>query len=278
MTFANPAGLLLLGLVIPVLLLHILKPQRDSVDVSSVYLWQGLAAPVSAARPWQRLRPSLLLLLQLLVVVGLALTVARPVRLTDALVAEHTVFIIDASGSMAAKDGDPDRLASAIKEAKSLRDEVPDGGLASVVVASARSDVLRVLLLDSRVPTGVDAAVKDGFVTLTGGVDRQYQRDAATFVAGNVPGVTGVDNQIHLTGPATGDVDTQEAIRRAFARDARLADDDLVVVAWNGTATLLGPVHSVAERDAAVAAAWTAPGVINVDDRLTVIHDPLLEE
>ena len=144
--------------------------------------------------------------------------------------------------------------------------------------ADLRGDVLRVLLLDSRVPTGVDAAVKDGFVTLTGGVDRQYQRDAATFVAGNVPGVTGVDNQIHLTGPATGDVDTQEAIRSAFARDARLADDDLVVVAWNGTATLLGPVHSVAERDAAVAAAWTAPGVITVDDRLTVIHDPLLEE
>ena len=142
MTFANPAGLLLLGLVIPVLLLHILKPQRDSVDVSSVYLWQGLAAPVSAARPWQKLRPSLLLLLQLLVVVGLALTVARPVRLTDSLVAEHTVFIIDASGSMAAKDGDPDRLASAIDEAKQLRDEVPDGGLVSVVVASARPDVL----------------------------------------------------------------------------------------------------------------------------------------
>ena len=142
MTFANPAGLLLLGLWIPVLLLHVLKPQRDSVDVSSVYLWQGLAAPVSAARPWQRLRPSLLLLLQLLVVAGLALAVARPVRLTEALVAEHTVFIVDASGSMAARDGDPDRLADALDEARHLRDELPDGGLASVVVASTRPDVL----------------------------------------------------------------------------------------------------------------------------------------
>jgi hypothetical protein len=141
-TFANPAGLLLLGLVLPVLLLHVLKPQRDRVDVSSVYLWKGLAAPVSAARPWQRLRPSLLLFLQLLVVVGLALTVARPVRLTDAIVAEHTVFVIDASGSMAARDGEPDRLADALDTARRLRSELPDGGMASIVAATSRPDVL----------------------------------------------------------------------------------------------------------------------------------------
>ena len=47
---------------------------------------------MSAARPWQRLRPSLLLLLQLLAVAGLALAAARPVRLTDARVADHTVL------------------------------------------------------------------------------------------------------------------------------------------------------------------------------------------
>ena len=142
MTFANPAGLWLLGLVVPVLLLHVLKPQRDSVDVSSVYLWKGLAAPVSAARPWQKLRMSWLLLLQLLVVVGLAVAVARPVRLTESVVAEHTVFIVDASGSMGARDGDPSRLDSALREARRLRDEMPAGGLASIVVANAHPDVL----------------------------------------------------------------------------------------------------------------------------------------
>lgn len=167
MTFANPAGLLLLGLVVPVLLLHVLKPQRDSVDVSSVYLWKGLAAPVSAARPWQRLRPSLLLLLQLLVVVGLALAVARPVRLTQSLVAEHTVFIIDASGSMAARDGDPDRLADALDEARRLRSELPDGGLASVVVAAARPDVLLTASTDRQ---AFDDAL-DEIGTTPGGAD-----------------------------------------------------------------------------------------------------------
>ncbi|MBN2623515.1 MAG: VWA domain-containing protein, partial [Acidimicrobiales bacterium] len=142
MTLANPAGLWLALLALPVLALHILRPRRDEVEVSSVYLWRGVEATVSAARPWQRLRPSLLLALQLLVVAGLALAVARPVRLTDAPVADHTVYIIDASGSMAARDGDPDRLSAAKAEARRLRGEIPAGGVASIVVADARPRVV----------------------------------------------------------------------------------------------------------------------------------------
>jgi osmotically-inducible protein OsmY len=137
--------------------------------------------------------------------------------------------------------------------------------------ADLRGDVLRALLLDSHLSTGLDATVKDGHVTLTGAVDWQYQRTEAVFVAGNVPGVTGVDDQIRLNRPPAGDAGTEQAIRNAFVRDARLTADDLVVVTSNGIATLMGTVHSLAERDAAVATAWTASGVITVDDRLTVI-------
>jgi hypothetical protein len=136
-TFAHPAALWLGLLALPVLLLHVLRPRRQQVTVSSTYLWRSLATPVSAASPWQRLRPSALLVLQLLAVLLLALAAARPVRVTDAPLAEHTVFIIDASGSMAATDGDPDRLADAKAEARDLRDELPAGGRASVVIASA---------------------------------------------------------------------------------------------------------------------------------------------
>ena len=137
MSFAHPAALWLGLLTVPVVLLHILRPRRQEVTVSSTYLWRSLATPVSAASPWQRLRPSVLLVLQLLAVVLLAIAAARPVRVTDAPLAEHTVFIVDASGSMAAADGDPDRLADAKDEARNLRDELPAGGRASVVVASA---------------------------------------------------------------------------------------------------------------------------------------------
>ena len=91
MSFAAPAGLALLALAIPIVLLHILRPRRPEVVVGSTYLWKPLAEPVSAASPWQRLRPSVLLLLQLLAVMLLALAVARPVRLTAAPLARHKI-------------------------------------------------------------------------------------------------------------------------------------------------------------------------------------------
>ncbi len=142
MTFAAPAGLLLLALAAPIVLLHVLRPRRPEVVVGSTYLWQPLAQPVSAASPWQKLRPSVLLLLQLLAVILLATAVARPVRLTAAPLARHTVFIVDASGSMAALDGKPDRLAAARDQAEELHEQLPAGGLASVVLASAQPRVL----------------------------------------------------------------------------------------------------------------------------------------
>ena len=141
MSFAHPWGLALLGFVVPVVLLHVLRPRRAVATVSSTMLWRDLQQPVSAAAPWQRFRWSLLLLLQLLAVVLAAVAVADPVRLTPATLAEHTVFVVDASGSMAATDGVPDRLASAVAEAERLRDELPDGGVASIVVATDRPRV-----------------------------------------------------------------------------------------------------------------------------------------
>lgn len=135
MNFANPAGLALLGLAIPVVLTHILRPRRLPVTVSSTMLWRRLERPVAAATPWQRLRWSLLLLAQLLAVVGLALAVSQPQRTEAATLAQHTVFIVDASGSMSATDGSPDRLADATARAVELRGQLPAGGLASLVIA-----------------------------------------------------------------------------------------------------------------------------------------------
>ena len=138
--------------------------------------------------------------------------------------------------------------------------------------ADLRGDVLQALMLDSLVPTTVDASVYDGFVTLTGTVDWQYERDEAEFVAGNLLGVLGVENDIYLNGatPSTGDV--EKKIKKAFARNAKLDADDLTVSTSDGTVTLGGTVRSWDEHDAAVAAAWAAPGVKVVDDLLTVAY------
>jgi osmotically-inducible protein OsmY len=137
--------------------------------------------------------------------------------------------------------------------------------------AEMRGDVLQALVLDSVVPTTVDAKVDDGWVSLTGTAEFQYQRGEAAFVAGNVHGVFGVDNEIVLTQtPKAGDV--ADDIGKAFQRNSKLDADNLTVASANGTVTLKGSVRSWSERDDAVAAAWASPGVRDVKDHLTVVY------
>lgn len=155
-TLANPAGLWWWLLALPVLAFHILRPRRVQATVAAIYLWRQVTRPVSAATPWQRLIPSWLLAAQLLAVLLLGLLMARPVRLTDALLAEHTVFVLDASASMQSFDGDPDRMALARERAKELRAQLPEGGEATVIVAGSRA---RALLTNSTDADAFAAAV-----------------------------------------------------------------------------------------------------------------------
>jgi osmotically-inducible protein OsmY len=66
--------------------------------------------------------------------------------------------------------------------------------------AELRADVIQALEGDALVPATIDATVQDGVVTLTGTAERPYQREEAEFVAGTVAGVTGVENDIRITG------------------------------------------------------------------------------
>ena len=136
--------------------------------------------------------------------------------------------------------------------------------------AELRGDVLQSLMLDSLVPMTVDAKVRDGFVTLTGTAKWQYQRDEAEFLTASVPGVSGIKNDITLTSMPDGR-DIKNDISDAFRRSAKLDADELSVDTPSyGTVILAGAVSSWAEHDEAVAAAWSAPGVTEVDDRIVV--------
>ena len=138
--------------------------------------------------------------------------------------------------------------------------------------ADLRSDVLQALMLVSLVPTTVDAKVEDGFVTLTGTADWQYQRDEAEFVASNIVGALDVIDEIELNDPTPSVGDVQESIRKAFKRNAALDADDLYISSDNGTVTIDGKVSSWAEHDEAIDAAWAAPGVTSVHDNMTVAY------
>ena len=136
--------------------------------------------------------------------------------------------------------------------------------------ADLRGAVLQALMLDTLVPSTIDAKVKDGIVTLTGMAPFNYQRAEAEFVAGNVPGVIGIDDEVEVTidGPAAADV--RQSISKAFERDASLDAEALSVATFDGTVTLSGHVSSWLEHDAAVNAAWAAPGVRAVEDEIVV--------
>lgn len=136
--------------------------------------------------------------------------------------------------------------------------------------ADLRGDVLQALMLNALVPTTIDATVKDGYVTLGGVAQWQYQRDEAEFVAGNVSGVAGLQDDVYLTVPSADPENVQQSITKALERSATIEANDISVVSAGGTVTLTGPVGSWYEHDTAVAAAWAAPGVTDVDDRLTI--------
>jgi osmotically-inducible protein OsmY len=136
--------------------------------------------------------------------------------------------------------------------------------------ADLRGAVLQALMLDAAVPSSIDASVKDGMVTLTGMAPFNYQRAEAESVAGNVPGVIGLDDQVELIIDDPTPADVRDSINKAFERDASLDAEALSIDTFDGTVTLSGHVESWLEHDAAVNAAWAAPGVRVVDDLIVV--------
>jgi osmotically-inducible protein OsmY len=136
--------------------------------------------------------------------------------------------------------------------------------------AEIRADVLRALALDAQIPDTVDARVSYGNVTLSGYATWQFERDAAERVAGRVAGVLGVLDEIALIGRTPDPQEVKRSIKRAYERHAKLDANKLTVETRNGTVMVEGTVRSWEEHDDAVAAAWAAPGVRDVDDRIVL--------
>jgi len=138
--------------------------------------------------------------------------------------------------------------------------------------AALRGDVLQALMLDSLVPSTIEAAAEDGYVRLSGTAEWGYQRHEAEFVAGNVRGVVDVWNDVEVLGAEPSGDEVEHGISDAFKRNAKLDAKDLHVKTEGRTVTLEGTVRSWAEHDEAVEAAWAAPGVQQVKDKILVAY------
>ena len=142
MPLATPLALLGLLFIPAVLAMYMLKLRRDERVVPSTLLWTRLLADVEANAPWQRLRRSLLLLLQILLVVILAVLAARPFLERPAGLARDVVLVMDTSASMAATDVTPNRLEAAKTAALDALRELPTGGRVSVIAAAATARIV----------------------------------------------------------------------------------------------------------------------------------------
>jgi osmotically-inducible protein OsmY len=116
----------------------------------------------------------------------------------------------------------------------------------------------------------ITAAVSDGWITLTGSVDWNYQKDAAGRTVHDLTGVKGVANNIAVQ-PHVRTTDVRDKIEAAFKRSAEIDARHISVSTQDGKVVLRGNVHSWIEREEAERAAWAAPGVQQVEDHLVVV-------
>ncbi|HEX2142448.1 MAG TPA: VWA domain-containing protein, partial [Candidatus Limnocylindria bacterium] len=138
------APLALIGLVgLPIIVaFYMLRLRRRDVPVGSTFLWQQLVRDVEANAPWQRLRFSWLLLVQLLIALLAVGAAVRPFGTVSSDLAANVVLIIDTSASMGAIDPEGQRMAQAREAARAVIGEVPEGGRLTVVAADDSAQVL----------------------------------------------------------------------------------------------------------------------------------------
>jgi len=120
------------------------------------------------------------------------------------------------------------------------------------------------------VPPGIEAAARNGILTLTGQVSVGAQRAEAENAVAGLVGVRGIREKIEIGNPAE-PIDVLAHVQDALDRYALVDDDSLVEVGIDEhRVTLTGTVRTWAERDAVVDAAWRAPGVYDVRDELSI--------
>ena len=131
-------------------------------------------------------------------------------------------------------------------------------------------NALQALSLDIELPTNkVTVKVEGGWVSLSGTLDWRFQSSAAEADVRKLKGVIGVINNIVIK-PNVQASDVRAKLKAAFARNAEIEEDNIAMTVDGGKVTLGGRVDTWGQDSLAVDTAWSAPGVTQVEDRLSV--------
>ena len=165
------------------------------------------------------------------------------------------------------------KAARRVKGVRAIAEEIevrfPNGKkTADDEIAKRTADILE---WDALVPKeSIQITVHDGWVTLAGNVDWYFQKIAAEDDVRKLSGVRGVTNNIAIVPRVRGE-DVKRKIEDALKRNAQIEAEAIQVTVRGGNKIILeGKVHNWDERYAIETAAWSAPGVKSVEDRLVM--------
>jgi len=141
-------------------------------------------------------------------------------------------------------------------------DQRPDPEIARDAIAAIKSRL-------PVVAEQIKVLVRNGWITLEGEVEWEYQRLAAERAVRRIKGLKGVSNTIQVK-PRVPATEIKRRIEEAFRRSAEIDANRITVEVHDSEVILKGAVRSWAERQGAERAAWAAPGVRRVDNQITI--------
>src|SRR5579859_6228631 len=228
---------LTLGATLPIVVIfYLLKVRRHDEEVSSTFLWNDLIRDLAAHEPLQRLKTSLLLLLQLLALALITFAVARPFSEQLGQKPVQAVLLLDASASMQAQDVQPSRFAKAVESARSTLAGLPENSLATAILVAAHPQVLVSATADRRQvdraladaqPSGAAADMREALLLARSlGGDPKSRRiflftDGAFTLPADLPDDLGSVDVVPVGQPNTGNLAVTTIATRPDPRDNR---------------------------------------------------------
>jgi Ca-activated chloride channel family protein len=237
--------LALVGLVsLPIIVAYyMLRLRRRDVPVGSTFLWQQLVRDVEANAPWQRLRFSWLLLLQLLIALVAVIAATRPFVTVSSDLAANVVLIVDTSASMGATDPEGSRMELARAAARRVIGDLPEGGRVTVVAADDSAHVLvsetddraaALAAIDGIAPTQLPGDLTDAFALASALAARDADSTVVVVTDANADRLPGIGIGAPVQVERVGSTDANQAIAALSAlRRSGGAQLDLFVAVSN---------------------------------------------